>query len=236
MGDMFGDSQIIATDLSPIQPEDVPPNVHFYVEDSTDPWFFPHRFDFIHTRATSGCWESFETQIAQQAFDALEPGGWFESQEVDVNICCDDGTLNPNGPTATWVNDLIVASDRLERPAIWACYLKDMFERVGFVDVQQRVLRMPINGWARDNRLKEIGWMWSTNLIEGLSGFSYQLLNRAFERTPTQIEVSLIDVRRDLADTRIHSYMPAFIVWGRKPYPDQVKGARQSPKQREPGG
>lgn len=156
---------------------------------STDPWFFPHRFDFIHTRATSGCWESFETQIAQQAFDALEPGGWFESQEVDVNICCDDGTLNPNGPTATWVNDLIVASDRLERPAIWACYLKDMFERVGFVDVQQRVLRMPINGWARDNRLKEIGWMWSTNLIEGLSGFSYQLLNRAFERTPTQIEV-----------------------------------------------
>lgn len=34
MGDLFGASQIIATDLSPIQPEDVPPNVHFYVEDS----------------------------------------------------------------------------------------------------------------------------------------------------------------------------------------------------------
>lgn len=34
MGDEFPSSQIIATDLSPIQPEDVPPNVSFFVEDS----------------------------------------------------------------------------------------------------------------------------------------------------------------------------------------------------------
>lgn len=34
MGDYFPDSEIIGTDLSPIQPEHVPPNVNFYVEDS----------------------------------------------------------------------------------------------------------------------------------------------------------------------------------------------------------
>lgn len=34
MGDLFPDAQITATDLSPIQPEDVPPNVNFFVEDS----------------------------------------------------------------------------------------------------------------------------------------------------------------------------------------------------------
>lgn len=34
MGDYFPQSQIIATDLSPIQPDEVPPNVNFYVEDS----------------------------------------------------------------------------------------------------------------------------------------------------------------------------------------------------------
>lgn len=34
MGDLFPGSTIIATDLSPIQPENVPPNVYFYVEDS----------------------------------------------------------------------------------------------------------------------------------------------------------------------------------------------------------
>lgn len=34
MGDMFPQTQIVATDLSPIQPQDVPPNVSFFVEDS----------------------------------------------------------------------------------------------------------------------------------------------------------------------------------------------------------
>lgn len=34
MGDKFPQAQVIATDLSPIQPGEVPPNVNFYVEDS----------------------------------------------------------------------------------------------------------------------------------------------------------------------------------------------------------
>ncbi|KAJ4014788.1 hypothetical protein NW761_015098 [Fusarium oxysporum] len=222
MGDLFPTSLVIGTDLSPIQPAEVPPNVHFYVEDSTDPWDFPQQFDYIHTRATSGCWAAFETQIAKQAFAALEPGGWFESQEVDGKVCCDDGTLDPNGPLAAWSNDLIVASEKLGRPAILAATLKDVFERVGFVDVQQRIFKMPINGWARDNRLREIGYLWGANVLDGLAGFSYQLFNKAFERTSAQVEVSLINVRQDITNPRIHCYMPAFVVWGRKPYLDEM--------------
>jgi tRNA G46 methylase TrmB len=34
MADLFPTSQVVATDLSPIQPEMIPPNVNFYVEDS----------------------------------------------------------------------------------------------------------------------------------------------------------------------------------------------------------
>lgn len=34
MGDLYPEAEIIGTDLSPIQPEFVPPNVHFFVEDS----------------------------------------------------------------------------------------------------------------------------------------------------------------------------------------------------------
>ncbi|KAH8898886.1 S-adenosyl-L-methionine-dependent methyltransferase [Thozetella sp. PMI_491] len=221
MGDLFHDSLVIGTDLSPIQPAEVPPNVHFYVEDSTDSWDFPQKFDYIHTRATAGCWASFETQIAEQAFAALEPGGWFESQEVDCNVLCDDSTLDPNGPFVAWSNDLIVASEKLDRPAIFGVNLREIYERVGFVDIHQRILKMPVNGWAKDRRLKEIGWMWATNVLKGLPGFSYQLFTKAFQRTSAQIEVSLIDVRRDLMNPRIHAYMPVFVVWGRKPYPGE---------------
>ncbi|UNI22123.1 hypothetical protein JDV02_008043 [Purpureocillium takamizusanense] len=222
MGDLFPASTVIATDLSPIQPDNVPPNVFFYVEDSTDPWDFSHKFDYIHTRYTVGCWASFEVQIAQQAFEALEYGGWLESQEVDGVVCCDDGTLGPNDSVAIWFKDLVIASDMLNRPAIMGATLKHVFESVGFVDVQQRGIKMPIGGWPKDNRLKEVGLMWRANLLEGLAGFSYQWLNRAFNRTVDEINVSLVDVRQHLGETTTHAYMPGYIVWGRKPYPGEV--------------
>lgn len=223
MGDLFPEALVIGTDLSPIQPAQVPPNVHFYVEDSSDPWDFASQFDFIHTRATSGSWANFEKDVVEQAFNALEPGGWLESQEVDCNVYSDDHTLDPDGPVATWSRDLIEASARLGRPAIVGAHLKDMFERVGFVDVQQHRFKMPINGWPKDPLLKQIGYMWGTNLMEGLAAFSLQLFNKALERTSAQIEVSLIDVRRDLTNPRIHCYMPAFVVFGRKPHAHEVR-------------
>lgn len=37
MGDQFPEAQIIGTDLSPMQPNFVPPNVRFFVEDSYVP-------------------------------------------------------------------------------------------------------------------------------------------------------------------------------------------------------
>ncbi|KAM4062731.1 methyltransferase [Hirsutella rhossiliensis] len=222
MGDLFPNSQVIATDLSPIQPDEVPPNVKFYVEDSSDPWEYSHQFDYIHTRATSGCWSSFEKEVVEQAFATLDHGGWFEAQEFDCIVTSDDGTLDPNGPFAKWLNELTVAAETLHRPIVFGTTLKEVFERVGFVDVQQRIFKLPINGWAKDERLKELGRMWERNLTQGLSGFSFQLLNRAYDRPATEIEVSLVDVRRELADPRIHAYIPVFVVWGRKPYPGEV--------------
>lgn len=158
----------------------------------TDPWDFAHKFDYIHTRSTVGCWASFQTQIAEQAFAALEPGGWFESQEVDGNVCCDDGSLDPEGPVASWFNDLVIASNRMDRPAILGATLKEVYERVGFVDIHQHALKMPIGGWAKDSRLQYIGQLWEANLLAGLGAFSYQLFNRAFDRTADEIEVRAV--------------------------------------------
>ncbi|KND89643.1 hypothetical protein TOPH_05690 [Tolypocladium ophioglossoides CBS 100239] len=221
MGDLFPSARVIATDLSPIQPEQVPPNVSFYVEDSSDPWEYSQTFDYVHTRAVSGCWSSFEKQVAQQAFAALEPGGWFESQEVDSTIGCDDGTLDPEGPMATWFRDFTAAGESCDRSIVVGATLKDVYERVGFVDVQERIFKIPTNGWAKNETLKELGRMWERNLLQGLSGFSFSMFNRVFGWTPEQTEVALVNVRRELSDMRIHAYMPVYVVWGRKPFPGE---------------
>ncbi|KAJ3493889.1 hypothetical protein NLG97_g4448 [Lecanicillium saksenae] len=221
MGDEFPQSQIVATDLSPIQPEDVPPNVSFFVEDSSEPWEFSQKYDYIHTRVTSGCWESFEEQIAKQAFANLQPGGWFESQEFDSVIACDDGTLDPDSALVRWFHDMAVAGDICNRPTVMSHTLREIYERAGFVDVQEQIFKMPTNGWPKDERLKDIGHMWERNFMSGFAGFSFSMFNRAFNRTPEEIEVALVDVRREFSDPRIHAYLPIWVVWGRKPHPNE---------------
>ncbi|KAM3511843.1 hypothetical protein MY11210_004534 [Beauveria gryllotalpidicola] len=221
MGDEFPQSQIVATDLSPIQPEDVPPNVSFFVEDSSEPWEYSQKYDYIHTRVTSGCWSSFEEQIAKQAFENLQPGGWFESQELDSIINSDDDTLSEDSALNRWFHDMATAGDICDRPTMMAHTLREVYERVGFVDVQEQIFKMPSNGWPKDERLKDIGRMWERNFLIGLSGFSFSMFNKAFNRTPEEIEVALVNVRREFSDPRIHSYMPIWVVWGRKPYDNE---------------
>ncbi|CAM1501103.1 Fc.00g102650.m01.CDS01 [Cosmosporella sp. VM-42] len=221
MGDEYPNSEVIATDLSPIQPENVPPNVSFYVEDSGEPWDYSHQFDYIHTRVTAGCWSNFQEQVAQQAFESLVPGGYFESQEFDAIIACDDDTLTEDMPIAKWFHDLRTAAESIDRPVVVAQKLREAYQAVGFVDVQERVFKMPMNGWPKDERLKELGRMWERNFVQGLSGFSFSLFHRVFGRTPAETEVMLVDVRRDFTDTRIHAYVPVYVVTGRKPFPGE---------------
>lgn len=53
MGDQYPSADVLGIDLSPIQPEWVPSNVHFMVDDAESEWVHPRNyFDYIHTRHT----------------------------------------------------------------------------------------------------------------------------------------------------------------------------------------
>jgi SAM-dependent methyltransferase len=55
VADEYPAAEVIAVDLSPIQPKWVPPNVHFQLFDVEDDWDFPRKFDLIYSR---GLWIS----------------------------------------------------------------------------------------------------------------------------------------------------------------------------------
>jgi trans-aconitate methyltransferase len=51
VGDQYPSANINGVDLSPIQPEWVPPNVKFMVDDVESPWLCPKDYyDYIHAR------------------------------------------------------------------------------------------------------------------------------------------------------------------------------------------
>ncbi|RYO95785.1 hypothetical protein DL763_003565 [Monosporascus cannonballus] len=77
--------KVLGTDLSPIQPDYVPTNCDFVIDDATQEWSFHQRFDYIHSRAlTMGIadWDKF----VDQAYNYLQPGGFLELQGLDDSV------------------------------------------------------------------------------------------------------------------------------------------------------
>ena len=48
--DQFPSAEVIGIDLSPIQPDMVPPNLRFQIDDIRKEWSFRYKFDFIYIR------------------------------------------------------------------------------------------------------------------------------------------------------------------------------------------
>ncbi len=152
---------------------------------------YPAEFDFIHTRMTIGCWSDMKKQIIQRSFDHLQPGGWLECQEMPSMIFCDDGTMPDDFGWLRWAREYATASQLADKESVVGPHIRDWMLEVGFVDVHETVFKIPLNGWPKDTRLKQVGMLWQRNLLDGLSGFSLRMFSRFMGKTVEEIEVSV---------------------------------------------
>lgn len=90
MADEFPSAKVIGTDLAPTQPNWVPPNLEFQIDDCQLDWTFePESFDFIHIRYLQGSIEDWN-KLYGQIFKFLKPGGWFQHIEPDLQMLSDN--------------------------------------------------------------------------------------------------------------------------------------------------
>jgi hypothetical protein len=204
MGDKFPEAEVQATDLSPIQPDSVPPNVYFFVDDASEnDWDLSVRhFDYIHTRVLLGCFTDFG-DIIRKSFYYLRAGGYMESQEILSAPSCDDNTIAEDWPFNEWHEYGDQAATRAGRPIKIARRLKEWYEQAGFVDVQENIFKIPINPRPREKHMRPLGAMWEENLLSGLSGFGMAHYRRNLFWTKDQIEVCLQPFWPKIADCRI---------------------------------
>ena len=92
----------------------------------------------------------------------------------------------------------------IDDPTRW----KGWFEERGFEEVTEIVYKMPTNPWPRDQRLKLIGAFEMENLLFGLSGMVTRLFSKALKWSPEQVQVFLVDVRKEIKNRNIHCYWP----------------------------
>lgn len=253
MGDEFPEAEIQAIDLSPIQPSSVPQNVHFFIDDaSEEDWAVPSDyFDYIHTRVLLGCFADFQ-EVIKKGFYYTKPGGHMESQEIMSTPYCDDGTMPEDWPFLEWTkynDDAAVAADR---PLRIADKLKWWYQEAGFMDVEEKVFKLPMNPWPRDKHLKTLGRISEDNWLAGIAGFSMAPFSRILNWSKVEIEVRLdylrlvcladefsqvylVNVRKAISDRNVYAYHKVFVIWGRKPLDAEMQSkATAQPSSKRP--
>ncbi|KAK3954005.1 methyltransferase [Pseudoneurospora amorphoporcata] len=219
MGDIFESANILGVDLSPIQPEWVPPNVRFMVDDIESPWLHPRNyFDYIHTRHTVMAIKDWP-RLMRRASEHLRPGGWFEMQEVMHFPISMTGTMPADHPMAQYwalVREGLAALG-IDFHAAAGGKLAQMMREAGFINVTERILQLPIGTWPKNKVLKTVGLYWRTILLDGIQAIALGPLTRGLKWSREEVEMFLIQVRRAYHDNSSLLYMPLHIIYGQKP-------------------
>lgn len=202
-------SNVIGTDLSPIQPTFVPPNCSFQICDAEDEWDFSVPFDFIHMRAVVTCFRS-PRAVMESAMSSLAPGGWLQMRDPIMPFKF--LTPPPEGcALARWNELAMEASGRIGRRWDNAVHYAQWMRELGFEDVVEIKEQLPLNPWAKGRRVKYLSLWLQHDMLQGIEAISMAMFTRVLGWDADDLKVFLEDVKRDMKDMSIHSYSEGLV-------------------------
>ncbi|CVL00774.1 related to methyltransferase [Fusarium mangiferae] len=217
--DRFPDTQVIGTDVSPIQSGWIPLNLRFDIEDCTQQWTFaPNSQDYIHLRWLVGSIVDWD-QLFKEAYRCLKPGGYIESHEALSRMDCDDGSITEKSAMHQWGKFFVEGGKKIGRSftIVEDGVQRSAMEKAGFVELEERDFKVPIGGWPKDPRMKEIGKYAQATLEQDIEGYVLFMANAVEGWTKAEVEVYISMLRRELRQGTMHPYYRQRAVWAQKP-------------------
>ncbi|KAK1721474.1 hypothetical protein CaCOL14_011923 [Colletotrichum acutatum] len=229
IGDIFENAEVIGNDLSAIQPEWVPPNVKFEIDDVESEWVGVKKYDFIMCRYMAASIQDWPKLIAKiyeyvtlyslpltwpifiliaSPSSNLNPGGWAEFQDMSTEYYSDDGSYRPEHATYVWNQTFVETLDKIGRDPRPGPKLEGWVRgHGGFEHVAHHKFKTPIGPWARHRHFKDQGLLNLAQILEGLEGFSLKLLCGVLGRSKEEVLVQLAEVRRELKTGVFHALL-----------------------------
>jgi len=217
--DEFPSAEVIGTDLSPMQPSWVPPNLKFEVDDCLLEWTWDENyFDFIHARCLYGSIPDW-TDLNKKVLKHLKPGGYYEHVEIGCQGMSDHVELGPDHVFHTWANTFYEAGEKMGRP-FTICLdgeSKKHMLAAGFEDIQEHRWKLPVNSWAKDTKLKHAGTLFHYALERDMEGFSMFACTQLLGWSKEEVQVLVAKMRQAIRTKSDCPYIIVNVVVGRKP-------------------
>ncbi|SPQ23682.1 d8484310-72a4-40f8-8227-25c48514d0b9 [Thermothielavioides terrestris] len=199
VAEQYPECEVIGIDIYPYPlPEDFPPNLDIQVDDLNSPSTFPSNyFDLVHSRMMAGGihahrWMNYLGDILR----ILRPGGWCQMVEIYFNAQSDNGTLTSNHALQVWSQSYMQSIQPAKDPRA-PLRLQNWMIQAGFVEVESRLLTLPLSGWSTDPRDNAIGAANRANVHRMLSSLAVFPFSHALGMTNADIQLLVAQARAE---------------------------------------
>ncbi|ATZ49708.1 Bclae1 [Botrytis cinerea B05.10] len=218
-GSDMGTGEVLGLDLARIQPPTIPENLQFLQRDIESPWWGleVESWDMVHIRMLSGSINSWPA-LYQKVRRYLKPQvGRFEQVEIDFTPRSDFGDIPADSALATWARNLFEATRRNFRPLAYNTEIRAMLQKEEFLDIQEEVIRIPLNPWPDDPQEKDVARWYNLALTQGLEAMTLGPMHRIYGWTKDDVTRLITEVRRDICNRKIRAYNNLHVWTARAP-------------------
>lgn len=119
----------------------------------------------------------------------------------------DDDTYPANSATRRYLELLVEASHKAGQPFTDIHGLKSRVVDAGFQNVDETKLKAPWGPWAKEKRLKEMGF-WTLLILEtGFESFGLALMTRVLGMDKTEVDELSQKAFAELKSRKLHIYL-----------------------------
>ncbi|KAK4182903.1 S-adenosyl-L-methionine-dependent methyltransferase [Podospora australis] len=219
IADQFPSASVIGVDIAATQPDVVPSNLVFEIDDIENDWLWgSNTFDFIHARELIMAIRDWP-RLFSQAYNALKPGGWIQLGASVPEFQADDGTLPADSAYIETGEIFFEMSAKIgvsgKEPKKWVQYLQE----AGYEEITQKIFKIPTNPWPKDERLKKIGALELTHYRDGIMNVFARGYTQILGGDETYFQVLMARARNEIMNRDMHSWVPlwVYVVYAKKP-------------------
>ncbi|KAK4202515.1 S-adenosyl-L-methionine-dependent methyltransferase [Triangularia verruculosa] len=221
MADKYPRGKHVGMDLNLIQPEFIPSNVTFLQKDIESEWpqdLKPGSWDLINMRMLNGSIANW-SRLYAEVFRHLKPYyGHVEHIEIDFTPRSDDPGLVHGSFISQWTGELLNVMDNFGRSMRFDSNVtKQRLTEVGFIDIKEEVIQVPLNPWPADTHARDTGRWFNLVMSLGYQPMCLAPFSRGLNKSYSEIDDFVEKVKAEVNKKEKRVFCTMHIFTARRP-------------------